>query len=271
VQYAQTAFLEQDRHAMGPASRPPQFGSLSTRLATSAEELRASQTLRYRVFVEELGGDGPMVDHDAKLEQDAFDPVFDHLLLIDSANGERVVGAYRLLPGDRLGPNDRFYCDGEFDLAPLRCSGRRLLELGRSCVDPAYRGGAAMLLMWQGLANYATARQIEVLFGAASFPGTDLAVLAQPLSWLHHNYLAPPELAVRAKPTTLDHILPPELVDQRAARAAIPPLIRSYLRLGACVGAGAFVDHAFNTTDTCIILDAGRLSRHAQSLVGRTG
>lgn len=254
-----------------PSSPPPHLGCLSTRLAASAEDLRAAQALRYRVFVEELGGDGPMVDHAARLEQDAFDPLFDHLLLIDTAGAERVVGVYRLLPGDRLGPEGRFYCDDEFDLASLRKSGRRLLELGRSCVDPAYRGGAAMLLMWQALAEYATARQVEILFGAASFRGTDLAALAQPLSWLHHRYLAPPELAVRAKPAHLGHILPLEQVDERAARAAVPPLIRSYLRLGARIGEGAFVDHAFNTTDVCILLDAARLSRHAKSLVARAG
>jgi len=254
---------------MGPSSRQPQLAGLTTRLAACNADLRAAQALRYRVFVEELGGDGPMVDHSAKLEKDAFDPLFDHLLLIDPTGAEQVVGAYRLLPSDRLGPQGRFYCDGEFDLAPLRRSGRRLLELGRSCVDPAYRGGAAMLLMWEALAEYAVMRRVEILFGAASFPGTNLTALAQPLSWLHHNHLAPPDLAVRAKPALLDHLLPPDKVDDRTARAAIPPLIRSYLRLGACIGEGAFVDHAFNTTDVCIILDAARLSRHAKSLVDR--
>lgn len=257
---------------MGPASYlKPKAGSLSTRLAASAEDLRAAQALRYHVFVEESGGDGPLVDHAAKLERDAFDPYFDHLLLIDNACEGQIVGAYRLLPGDRPGPEGRFYSDGEFDLAPLRNSGRRLLELGRSCVAPAYRGGMAMLLMWQALADYAMARHIDILFGAASFPGTDLTALAQPLSWLHHTHLAAPELRVRASPGHLDHILPPDALDLTAAREGIPPLIRSYLRLGATIGEGAFVDHAFNTTDVCIILDAARLSRHAQAFVGRTG
>lgn len=256
---------------MGPASHfQPKAGSLSTRLATSAEELRAAQALRYRVFVEELGGDGPLVDHSAKLERDGFDPYFDHLLLIDHSHGGQVVGAYRLLPGARLGPDERFYSDDEFDLAPLRQSGRRLLELGRSCVHPDYRGGMAMMLMWQALAAYAIARRIEILFGAASFPGTDLCALAQPLSWLHHTHLAAPELRVRAKPGELQHILPPDALDLRYVKRAIPPLIRSYLGLGATIGEGVFVDHAFNTTDVCIILDVVRLSRHAQNFVERT-
>ena len=35
------------------------------------------------------------------------------------------------------------------------------------------------------------------------------------------------------------------------------------LRLGGTVGQGAWVDHAFNTTDVCLIVDIGRMSpRH---------
>lgn len=253
---------------MGPASQSqPRAGGLSTRLATSAADLHAAQALRYRVFVDELGGDGPCVDHHARLERDAFDSYFDHLLLIDNDRAGQVVGVYRLLPDDRIGPTGRFYSDGEFDVSPLRHSGRRLLELGRSCVDPAYRGGMAMMLMWQALADYALGCKAEILFGAASFPGTDLARLAAPLSWLHHNYLAPASLRVQARPCNTGYLLPPRSVDARCARAAVPPLIRSYLRLGAAIGEGVFVDHAFNTTDVCIILDAARLSRHAQTLI----
>ncbi|NNF91025.1 MAG: ornithine-acyl-ACP acyltransferase, partial [Boseongicola sp.] len=40
----------------------------------------------------------------------------------------------------------------------------------------------------------------------------------------------------------------------------VPPLIKSYLKLGGFVGEGAFVDRAFNTTDVCLVLDTARLS-----------
>ena len=59
--------------------------------------------LRYRVFVEELGGSGSAVDHAERLERDRYDPFFDHLLLLDrkrSAN-DQVVGVYRLMREDR--------------------------------------------------------------------------------------------------------------------------------------------------------------------------
>ncbi len=241
---------------------------LSVRLARDERDLRAAQRLRYRVFIEEMGGTGPMVDHAARLECDAFDPVFDHLLLIDETRdpeaGEHVVGVYRLLPDARLSDVGQFYCDDEFDLEPLRRSGRRLLELGRSCIDPAHRGGVGMLYMWQGLADYVRAGGIEILFGAASFRGTDPAQNAMPLSWLHHHHLAPEALRVRPHHPKGDFLVPEAALDRRAALGQMPSLIKAYLRLGGVVGEGIYVDHDFCTTDVCIILDTARMSAQAR-------
>lgn len=243
---------------------------LAVRLARNEADLRAAQALRYRVFVQEMGADGPLVDHAAKLERDRFDAFADHLLLVDSSvpcgQPGHVVGVYRLLPQGQADAAGGFYCDAEFDLQALITSGRRLLELGRSCVDPAYRGGAAMLLMWQALAEYAQSREVEILFGAASFRGTDPQALAQPLSLLHHHYLAPPALRVRAREAQPMNLLAPEQLDRKAALAQLPPLIKAYLRIGGVVGEGAYIDHAFRTTDICLILDTHNLARAGRSL-----
>jgi putative hemolysin len=48
-------------------------------------------------------------------------------------------------------------------------------------------------------------------------------------------------------------------IDRHRAMLATPALIKAYLRLGGFVGEGAFVDHAFNTTDVCLILDVARM------------
>jgi len=241
------------------------------RLAVTPRDLMAAQRLRYRVFVEELGGTGPLVDHDARLERDEFDPVVDHLCLIDTRRDpealDHVVGVYRLLRSDVAAGFGRFYCDGEYDLAPLRASGRPLLELGRSCVDPEHRGGAAMFLMWNALADYVLDHGIQILFGVASFHGTDAAMLAPPLAWLHHNHLAPEALRPRARPEGFQSmdLLPPERIDRREAMLAMPALIKAYLRLGGMVGEGAFIDRAFNTTDVFLLMDTAAMSaKHKQ-------
>lgn len=248
------------------------------RLAADDRDLRAAQRLRYEVFVGEFGSTGPLVDHDARLEADEFDTICDHLLLIDRrrdpASLSDVVGVYRLLPGDRLAPGQRFYSESEYDLTALRASGRRLLELGRSCVHPDHRGGSAMMLMWNRLADYVLDRGIELMFGTASFPGTDVAALAQPLSYLHYNHLAPPALRARALPPHAQGMamLPPDAVDRRRAMQATPALIKAYLRLGGFVGEGAYVDHDFNTTDVLLVMDTVAMSaRHRDFYVRRAG
>ncbi|QJF51210.1 GNAT family N-acetyltransferase [Roseobacter ponti] len=239
----------------------------SVSLAASTADLEAAQRLRYQVFVEELGGGGPMVDHDARLERDRFDPFFDHLLLRDHSNGE-IVGVYRVMREDQARAAGQFYSEDEYDLAGLKASGRRMLELGRSCVHRDYRGGMAMFHLWSALAGYIDDHNIEVLFGVASFHGTDVAALAEALSLLHHRHLAPPELRVRALAAAFQRmdLIAEEDLDRRAAMRMVPSLIKAYLRMGGFVGEGAFIDHAFNTTDVCLILDTARINKNQARL-----
>lgn len=245
---------------------PAETSPYTLRLASSASDVLAAKRLRYRVFVRELGATGPLINHTAQTEEDAFDQIADHMILIDNTadptQGDHVIGAYRLLPSDRLPPGQPFYSEAEFDLSPLRQSNRRLLELGRSCVHPDHRGGTAMFHLWNGLAAYILDRNIEILFGTASFHGTDTTALAMPLSWLGHHHLAPPDMRVTARPdhsTPLTQI-PAADLDRSLAMAAMPALIKAYLRLGGYVGDGAWVDHAFNTIDVCLVMDTARMS-----------
>ncbi|GAA4228188.1 putative hemolysin [Sagittula marina] len=247
----------------------PTDTGLRVHLAEDEADVLAAQRLRYDVFVAELGGDGPLVDHVNRLEKDSFDPFYDHLLVRDPARGDMVVGVYRLLRDSRARDAGQFYSEDEYDLAPLRASGRRLLELGRSCLHPDYRGGAAMFLLWQGLADYVLRHQIEVLFGTASFHGTDVERLAQPLSLLHHRHLAPAPLRVRARQFQDMNLVPEAEIDRRKAMLEVPALIKAYLRLGGCVGEGAYVDHAFNTTDVCLVMDTARMTDRQRSLYTR--
>ncbi len=243
------------------------------KLARSDADLRLAQNLRYEVFVAELGGDGPLVDHANRREADRFDPVFDHLLLFDRAReragSNPVVGAYRLLRDDRAAQAGQYYSEDEYDLGPLKASGRRLLELGRSCLHADYRGGTAMFHLWSGLADYVDTNGIGLLFGVASFHGTDPAALAGPLSLLHHRYLAPPTLRVRSRAYQPMNLMAEDQIDRLAAMKATPALIKGYLRLGGLVGDGAYLDRDFNTTDICLIIDADRVDPRQRSLYRR--
>ena len=57
-----------------------------------------------------------------------------------------------------------------------------------------------------------------------------------------------------------------EALDRRDAMRQVPSLIKAYLRLGGFVGEGAFIDHAFNTTDVCLILDTASMNQRQARL-----
>ncbi len=237
------------------------------KLAETTAEREGAQRLRYRVFVEEMGARADPDQRAARREWDAFDPYFDHLILVDLDPAiadplDRVVGVYRLMRDTAALAGPGFYGASEYDLALILAAGRPSLELGRSCVAREHRGGPAMHLLWNGLAEYVLTRGIEILFGVASFPGTDPEPLAEALSFLYHFHLAPPDLRVRAKPRhflAMDRI-PAAVIEPDRAAAMIPPLIKAYLRLGGFVGEGAYLDRDFNTIDVCVVMDTGRMT-----------
>ncbi|MEO9898138.1 MAG: GNAT family N-acyltransferase [Paracoccaceae bacterium] len=230
-------------------------------MAKGPDDIRAAQALRYKVFVQELGANGPLTDHNNQLEADHYDAFCDHMLLIDNTR-DCVAGVYRLLTDQKADDAGGFYSETEYDLSMLKSSGRRLLELGRSCLAPEYRGGAAMYVLWHALGEYIAEHEIDLLFGVASFRGTDTGALAAPLSLLHHRHLAPDPLRpVAHGPTaTSMNLLPEKDLDRRAAMIQIPALIKAYLRLGGVVGQGAWIDTAFNTTDVCLVLDTKQIT-----------
>ncbi|MGR3660229.1 MAG: GNAT family N-acetyltransferase [Paracoccaceae bacterium] len=245
---------------------------LTIRLAESEQDLQAAQRLRYEVFVQELGGTGPLVDHEQRLERDEFDPFFDHLILVDERKDQTsldyVVGVYRVLTSADAARCGRFYSETEYELAKLHDCGRVIAELGRSCVHRDYRGGLALFQLWTGLENYISDHGIDILFGVASFHGTDFATLKESLTYLHHHHLAPEELRVRARDgwfRSMD-VMAPEDIDRRRVMKDMPGLIKAYLRLGGYVGEGAFIDHAFNTTDVLLLMDTARINDRQRKL-----
>lgn len=234
-------------------------GKLEVRLARSAAEVSAAQSLRYRIFYQEMTAQPTPEMAERSQDFDEFDAVADHLLVIDRSIGEGadgVVGTYRLIRREAARRIGRFYTAGEYDIRLLLDYPGEILELGRSCVAGDYRTGQTMQLLWRGIAAYVFQFDIEMMFGCASMAGVDPQALAQPLSYLYHYHLAPPALRPRALPAryTDMRLLPIEEIDRKAALTALPPLIKGYLRLGGFVGDGAVIDHQFQTTDVCVVV-----------------
>jgi len=244
-----------DRHGFGEL----RAGALGVRIAVTAAEIEAAQKLRYRVFYEEMGASPSAAVKAREIDQDHYDDVADHLLVIDHGVGsgaQGVVGTYRLIRREAADKIGQFYSADEYDLFPLLHFPGKIMELGRSCIDLAYRGRAAMQLLWRGIAAYIFHHQIDILFGCASLPGTDPDRVAAELTYLYQSHLAPPALRPRALSGRYVEMqrVDLDLLDMRRAMAQLPPLVKGYLRLGGFVGDGAVIDYQFNTVDVAVVV-----------------
>lgn len=236
------------------------------RLAKTKSEIFQAQKLRYQVFYKEYGAQPSTEMAKQKRDFDDFDDITDHLVVVvkdETANKDVIVGTYRLLRQEiAQKAKKEFYSSGEYDISPLIKSNQKLLELGRSCVLAEYRTKPILNLLWEGIANYITDNNIDILFGCASFQGTDKDQIATQLSYLHHFHSTPPNIS----PTALEHlkvdmnIIPKSEINERKAFASLPPLIKGYLRLGATIGNGAVIDKQFNTIDVCIVVQTNLMT-----------
>jgi len=257
-----------DIHTADNGALLGEIGPLQARLVTDPGELDAAQRLRYRIFTEEMGAsfsqDGAVADRD----EDCFDAICDHLIVLDTTlpgtAPDQIVGTYRLLRDEVAQRAGGFYSSSEYGIDTLveRHRGKRFLELGRSCVKPAYRSKRTIELLWQGIWAYCLRHEIDVMVGCASFPGAVAQSHALPLSFLHQHARATSEWAVDA--ATHDAVsmdmMPEEAIDMKAALCAMPPLIKGYLRLGAKFADTAVIDRAFGSTDVMVILPVATIS-----------
>jgi putative hemolysin len=271
--------LRDGRGATFPIRKPEKvygkIGNLEVRLARKRREIRLAQRLRYEVFYEEMSAIPSLRAELRRRDEDPYDSVCDHLLVVDDTpypaadawgglRRQRVVGTYRVLRQEIAEQTLGFYTQSEYDIAPLiaaRSPHYSFMELGRSCVLEPYRNKRTVELLWHGLWTYVREHKIDVMIGCASLPGTDPDQHAMALSFLHHNALAPPEWRCRAHERLyipMDRMAR-ENVDAKAALKALPPLIKGYLRLGAYIGDGAVVDRQFGTTDVLIILPVEKI------------
>ncbi len=243
------------------------LNSLETRLAKTSNEIALAQTLRYQVFFREMAAKGNALAQITGRDKDRYDKICDHLLVFDRSKhrSENVIATYRFLRQEIAEKNNGFYSASEFNLKPLlkRHSQLNFLELGRSCVLPAYRDKRTIELLWQGAWSYIKRHRIEVMIGCASFQGTDPEKLALPLSYLFHTARAPHGWRVGAahqRGSEMNRMAKAE-IDVKEAMQALPPLIRAYIRLGAWVGDEAVVDHQFGTTDVFIIMPIANIKQ----------
>ncbi|HEV7166018.1 MAG TPA: GNAT family N-acyltransferase [Gammaproteobacteria bacterium] len=219
-------------------------------LARDEDEIRAAQRLRYQVFAEEMGA---QLHSDVPgLDVDPFDAFCRHLIVRDRRNGE-VVACMRVLLDSDARLAGSFYSETEFELGALITAPGRVMEIGRVCVHPEYRGGMVVSMLWAGLARFFQVTEYNRIIGCASIPlGGDGAGAIAAFAALAERYMAPEEFRVRPK-------LPLPLRDGPVPAARIPALLLAYMRLGAKICGEPCWDPDFNTADLVVLLNPADL------------
>lgn len=250
-------------------------GNLEVLIAADKDDIVLAQKLRYRVFVEEMGAKASKEDAVSGIDEDEFDAVCDHLLVVEHQpeGGYKVVGTYRMLRRTAMQKIGRFYSESEFDISKVKAFDGEILEVGRSCVHQDYRERAVMQLLWRGIGAYVSKFEVGIMFGCASFHGVDPSQHAATLSYLNHFHLAPPELRSRALASRYVrmNMISQEEIDKKAAFSALPPLIKGYLRLSGYIGDGAVIDYDYNTIDVAIIVKTDLVTSKYANRYGSSG
>ena len=238
-----------ERIEQGQSPLRPQY---HVGIARSDSEIRAAQKLRYRVFAEEMGA--RLNNREAGVDADLFDPYCEHLIVRDETNG-RIAGTYRILSPSAARRVGGYYSEAEFDLTRLQHLRPQMVEVGRSCIDPDYRSGAVIALLWSKLAEYMVTNNYQYLMGCASIAMTDGGHNAANLFvQLIENNLAPIEYRVFPRsPLPYDRLV-------TGQKADVPPLIKGYLRAGVYICGEPSWDPDFNTADVLVLLPMSRIN-----------
>jgi len=240
-----------------PADVRPASGKLVLSIASTPEELHEVQRLRYKVFIETMGLSS--LESPDGLDSDEFDAYCDHLIVRD-VDTLKVVGTYRLLSATRARKLGRLYSEGEFDLGRLNHLRGRMVEAGRACIHPDYRGGSVIMLLWSGLADYMRRENCDYLIGCASISLADgghnaVAVYQQ----LIGKHLAP--LEYRVTP----HLPFPFGKLEAAQKPQVPALLKGYMRSGAWICGEPAWDPDFESADLFLMMPLANLdARYAR-------
>lgn len=248
------------------------------RLTRNKEERKQVRQLRYRVFVEEEGASATEEQRALGEEYDSYDRYAEYMAVFH--NG-RVVGTYRIIDRNAAEKMGGFYTENEFNISKIKKYNGNIAEMSRACVEREYRDNAlVMRMLWAGLGEMIVRRKIGVIFGVASFVGSNPAKSAQAISYLYYNHLSPLRLRATVLPEKFSagvnpklsrmNILPREFVDAADAKAEMTPLIKGYLRLGATFGRGVYIDTPFNSYDIFVMIETRKMdSAYQKHFLGR--
>lgn len=215
-----------------------QKGRYRVRVARDDRDLQAAQRLRHLAFH----------GHDAGLDADDFDALCTHFM-IEEVTTEQLVCVFRMLPLNGGADIGSSYSAQFYELDALKDFEGPMVEMGRFCMHPEAHDPDILRIAWGAMTSYVDDNNVELLFGCASFAGTDTQAYHDSFAMLRDRHLAPKRWLPRVKAPKVFRFAErlrrkPNL---KLAQLRMPPMLRSYLMMGGWVSDHAVVDHNMNT------------------------
>ena len=210
------------------------IGRYRARFASSSFDISAAQSLRYQCF---------NLINEVKLDVDDFDTLCQHVL-IENLETEKLICCYRILSFENGNNISCSYSAQFYDLQAIESYTRPMIEVGRFCIDPEVNDPRIALTAWAALAQIVEKKQIALLFGCSSFEGIEKEKYLDSFALLRDRYMAPDHWRPKIKAAQVfcyskDLIYK---VDRKKALSNMPPLLKTYLAMGAWVSDHAVID-----------------------------
>ncbi len=204
------------------------------RFASTQREVLAAQALRYQCF---------NLLNKVELDVDDFDTICQHVL-IENLETNKLICCYRILNFENGKNISSSYSAQFYDLKSIESYSKPMIEVGRFCIDPEVNDPSVVLTAWAALAQIVAQNRTELLFGCSSFEGIDKRKYVDSFALLRERYIAPVHWRPRIKSAKV-FCYSKDLkckVDKKKALINMPPLLKTYLSMGAWVSDHAVVD-----------------------------
>ncbi len=237
-------------------SKPPKkVPSLVCEVVSDAKTIAEVQRFRARVFGSAYG-----IYFDQGTDVDRFDEYSIHIVVRDTKTNE-IAACTRVVTPKAKEKLGSYYSELEFNLTDYLQGKDEVYEIGRTCVDEAYRGGKALSVLWMGMVPLIV-RELEAkyLIGTVS---VNLSVKSEKIIATegYINDKAKSKKIKSLKAFNLQEYLHAESDDPsffegndsgislKYRKKDVPSLIKKYRSVGAVFSKDAYFDQDFNCAD----------------------
>ncbi|TVP64029.1 MAG: GNAT family N-acetyltransferase [Nodularia sp. (in: Bacteria)] len=223
----------------------------------SPDELESIFRLRFQVFNIELGL-GNSSSHTNLMDQDEFDAVCHHLILICKKTGE-TVGTYRMQTYSMASQGLGFRSASYFNFNTVFDSVLpATVELGRACVAKKYRNIQALSLLWKGLTNYLLWSGNKYFLGCTTLPTQDTLQAHGAYNYFQQNNFMHPSFLVYPNPQCLLEI---PTFCPNLDKLKLPIILQVYLASGAKICSLPAIDRQFKSIEFLTIFDSTNFAK----------